>query len=681
MPERHDHLHVNALAGERSPYLRQHAHNPVNWLPWSDEAFARARELDRPVLVSIGYATCHWCHVMAHESFEDADVAAYLNDHYVCIKVDREERPDVDAIYMDVCQAMTGHGGWPLTIVTDADRRPFFAGTYFPKTSRGNRIGFTELMQRIHDVWTSDRTRLMDTAQQIINALQEQATAAMFGDVPQDVMDMVVNHHRRTFDAAYGGFSQRPKFPSPHHLLYLMRAAHRTGDRSILEMVTTTLDAMRAGGMFDHVGFGFHRYSTDRQWLLPHFEKMLYDQAMLMMAYTEAYQLTQDEAYRRVVLEIADYVGRALTANHGAFMSAQDADSEGEEGKCYVWSYDAFTDLAGTALAERFHVRPDGNFHDEASGDPMPVNIPHLDRATWRTIHDDAAWAEARLRLLAARNTRVQPMTDDKVLADWNGLMIAALARAARALGEGTLQTMASRAYDGLADACGTGEALRHVGTVPAMLDDHAALAWAAMELYQTTGQPRYVEDAAVHVRCITERFVADDGMLCTVAASTHDVIVRQKQGYDSAYPCGNSIAAIAMAMLAAVNHDETLRTAAEQCVRSWGRALQTHSPGFCMLLCAWDVLVHGTHEIVLHGPADDPLLSEARALLGAAYLPGAVILGADAPSASTAIFDIASAPVPSVLWCHGSVCQRPMTSLAAVQEFLTASTKLGSRG
>jgi hypothetical protein len=381
------------------------------------------------------------------------------------------------------------------------------------------------------------------------------------------------------------------------------------------------------------------------------------------------------------VIEIADYVGRALTSGNGAFMSAQDADSEGEEGKCYVWSQTEFTALAGGTLAERFHVRPDGNFHDEASGDPMPVNIPHLDRATWRTIHHDAAWTEARLRLLAARDARVQPMTDDKVLADWNGLMIAALARAARSLADGTLLAMACSAYDGLADACGAGEALRHVGTVPAMLDDHAAIAWAAMELYQTTGQTRYAEDAAVHVRCIMERFVADDGTLCTVAASTHDVIVRQKQGYDSAYPCGNSIAAIAMTMLAAVNHDETLRAAAEQCVRSWGRALQTHSSGFCMLLCAWDVLVHGTHEIVLHGPADDPLLCEARALIGAAYLSGAVIMYEGVPSASKPIFDIASAPVPSVLWCHGSVCQRPMTSIEAVQDFLAASIARGSRG
>ncbi|MBU3741355.1 MAG: thioredoxin domain-containing protein [Candidatus Kapabacteria bacterium] len=662
MPERHDNAPANALANERSPYLRQHAHNPVHWLPWSDEAFARARELDRPVLLSIGYATCHWCHVMAHESFEDADVAAYLNEHYVCIKVDREERPDVDAIYMDVCQGMTGHGGWPLTIVTDGDRRPFFAGTYFPRTSRGNRIGFLELMTRIDDVWTQDRTRLMETAQQITQSLRDHAATVMTGDVPSDIMEHVVDHHRRTFDADYGGFSNRPKFPSPHHLLYLLRAAHRTGDASILAMVTTTLDAMRAGGMYDHVGFGFHRYSTDRQWLLPHFEKMLYDQAMLMMAYAEAWQYTGVEAYRRVVLEIADYVGRCLTSPEGCFMSAQDADSEGEEGKCYVWSYDDFVDHADERLAERFGICRDGNFHDEATGDPMRENIPHLERTSWRAIYDDAEWETVRQRLLAMRDMRVQPITDDKVAADWNGLMIGALARAARALQDTSLREMAVRAFDGLTSVCGAGRDLRHVGSVPAMLDDHAAVGWAAVELYQTTRDDRFLAVAQLHMRLIGERFVADDGTLCTVGADTHDVIVRQKQGYDSAYPCGNSMAALCMTQLAAITHDAAMQAAAEACVQSWGRAIQTHGPGFCMLLCAWDMLVHGAQEIHVHGADDDPFVQQALALLQSVYMPDAVFGAQQAGSAS------ASDAQAHVQWCHRNVCQRPLTSIDDVR-------------
>lgn len=672
MPARHDHHPVNALAGEHSPYLRQHAHNPVHWLPWSDEAFARARELDRPVLVSIGYATCHWCHVMAHESFEDVDVAAYLNDHYICIKVDREERPDVDAIYMDVCQGMTGHGGWPLTIVTDADRRPFFAGTYFPKTARGNRIGFTELMQRIHDVWMSDRSRLTETATQITQSLAEQAASAMAGDVPLDVMDTVVDHHRRTYDAEHGGFGSRPKFPSPHHLLYLLRAARRKGDADVLAMVTTTLDAMRAGGMYDHVGFGFHRYSTDRAWLLPHFEKMLYDQAMLMMAYTEAWQATGDRAYAAVVLEIADYLRRELTAGTGAFMSAQDADSDGEEGKCYVWSHAAFTALAGAELAERFHVVPDGNFHDEATGNPMPENIPHLDRSTWRSVLDDPSWQAARASLLQERSTRVQPLTDHKVLADWNGLMIGALARAARALGNAELRRMAVDAYDGLAEECGALDTLRHAQNVHAMLDDHAAVGWAAVELYQTTGDERFLDDAWTHAMIVQTRFADAEGVLYTVDAQTLDVIVRQKQGYDSAYPCGNSMAAWCFAALAAITNDAHLRAAAERCIRSWGRAIATHSPGFCMLLSAWDTLVHGSQQIVVHGDVADAFLADALRRIGAAYLPDAVMVYPSARLLHSAHYPVDAAPVPSILWCSNYVCHRPFTTPYDVEQHLT---------
>lgn len=658
MPGNHIDHPANRLAAERSPYLRQHAHNPVAWHPWSDAAFALAKERDVPVLVSIGYATCHWCHVMAHESFEDADVAAYLNERYVCIKVDREERPDVDAIYMDVCQAMTGHGGWPLTIVTDADRRPFFAGTYFPRHSRGNRIGFLDLMQRIREVWDADRSRLGESATQITAALQRQAAAEMQGDIPADIFDIVAEHHRRTFDDVHGGFNAQPKFPSPHHLLLLLRIARRQGARDLLAMVVTTLDAMRAGGMYDHVGFGFHRYSTDREWLLPHFEKMLYDQATLMMAYTEAWQATADACYATIVDEIATYVERCLTATSGAFMSAQDADSEGVEGKCYVWSHAQFVEIAGADLASMLRVLPDGNFHDEATGDRQPLNIPHVRREHLRALLRDDAWSAARERLLAERDRRVQPITDDKVLADWNGLMIGALAKAGRAFGDQRYTAMARRAFDAIRTELGTAPVLQHTHGVRAMVDDHAMLAWALTELYQSTGVDTCLDEAMEHIRILRTQFADVDGSLFTVAADTHDVIVRQKQGYDSAYPCGNSMAAWAFAAAAAVTDDASLRDDAERCVRAWGKAIASHGPGFCMLLCVWDALVHGMHEVKLVGPAADPLLAESARLLGAAFLPEAVIMHVPAPETS-------------VQWCTAHVCQRPLTTIEDVRAMI----------
>lgn len=658
MPASADDHSVNLLGSERSPYLRQHAHNPVAWHPWSDAAFELARQRDVPVLVSIGYATCHWCHVMAHESFEDADVASYLNDHYVCIKVDREERPDVDAIYMDVCQGMTGHGGWPLTIVTDADRRPFFAGTYFPRTSRGNRIGFLDLMQRIREVWDTDRSRLTESATQITSALQRQAAAEMQGDIPADIFDIVAEHHRRTFDDVHGGFNAQPKFPSPHHLLLLLRIARRQGAKDLLEMVVTTLGAMRAGGMYDHVGFGFHRYSTDREWLLPHFEKMLYDQATLMMAYTEAWQVTRDACYATVVDEIVQYVARCLTAPSGAFMSAQDADSEGVEGKCYVWSHAEFVEIAGADLASMLRVTPDGNFHDEATGDRQPLNIPHVQREHLRAQLLDDTWRTAREHLLAVRERRVQPITDDKILADWNGLMIGALAKAGRAFGDTRYVAMAMRAIEAIRQELGPAEALQHTHDVRAMVDDHAMLSWALTELYQTTGDAAYMREAMVHVRILRTQFADVDGSFFTVAADTHDVIVRQKQGYDSAYPCGNSMAAWAFAAAAAVADDVSLRNDAERCVRAWGKAVATHGPGFCMLLCVWDALVHGMHEVKLVGPSADPLLAESARMLGAAFLPEVVIMHEQASA-------------PSVQWCTDHVCLRPLTTIADVRDLL----------
>ena len=663
-----DNTHTNRLALEQSPYLLQHAHNPVDWYPWCDEAFARARAENKPVFVSVGYATCHWCHVMERESFEDESVAAYLNEHFISIKVDREERPDVDAMCMDVCQTLTGHGGWPLTIVMDGERRPFFAGTYFPRHSFGNRLGFLDLLARLKEVWVLDHARVQETAREITSALAQQAAADFRGDVPESVMATVVDHHRRMYDDVYGGFSARPKFPSPHHLLLLLRRAHADNDKGLLSMVCTTLDAMRAGGMYDHVGFGFHRYSTDREWRVPHFEKMLYDQAMLMMAYTEGWQSTSDELYARVVDEIATYLEREMTADSGAFYSAQDADSEGEEGKFYIWTGDELQDMP-VNLWHLLNASHEGNFHDEASGNPVPANILYALRGDLRDVLRAPEWEPYRTVLLQRRSTRIRPLTDDKVLSDWNGLMIAALARAGRAFANSRYTRMAERAFAAFQHPVAHHRYRNGHAAITPMLDDMASMGLAACELYQTTGSSLYLDASCTYADAILTRFLGDDGALYTNAADVVDIPVRQKQSYDSAYPCGNSIAAQLAAQLGAITGDQRYRDAAVACVRSYGTQLEKFAPGFCMLLCTWDMLSGGSTEIVFtESVATDAFMHRAFAHIGATYNPRAVYVHRPADDLGAlrlekAGYPFAAAPASSVLVCTDAACKTPITT------------------
>ena len=664
---------ANQLVHEQSPYLLQHAHNPVLWHAWTDEAFAKAQKEDKPVFVSIGYATCHWCHVMAHESFEDETVAAFLNEHFISIKVDREERPDVDAICMDVCQSLTGHGGWPLSIMMDADRRPFFAGTYYPRHSRGNHLGFLDLLQRLCSVWQTDRKRVLDTAREITNSLSEQAARDFRGDVPADIMDIIADHHRRMFDDVHGGFSVKPKFPSPHHLLLLLRIAHATDDKGLIAMVCTTLDAMRAGGVYDHVGFGFHRYSTDREWLVPHFEKMLYDQAMLMMAYTEAWQLTKDELYRTVVLELADYLKREMTSSDGSFYTAQDADSEGVEGKFYVWSYEELSELSPELLSI-LNIRVDGNFHDEATGNAVDLNIPHVNMSRLRELVVNKEWNHQRLVLYTKRAARVWPLTDDKVLTDWNGLMIGALARAGRALNNEMLTSMAERAYGAIPHPIQFHRTRNGNSSIAPMLDDHAMIGWAGLELYQSTSDSQYLRDALANADVILDNYADETGALFSVTRDVVDIPIRQKQGYDGAYPCGNSMSALLFVGLGAITNEQRLRDAARACVTTYGSSLARSAPGYCMLLCAWDTISNGSSEIVFNGVFEAPFIAEARRRIFASYQPRAYFVhrprndeDATLLQNSSYPFDLSS--VDSVLICNDYVCELPITDIDLISD------------
>ncbi len=636
----------NRLASEKSPYLLQHAHNPVDWMPWGDDAFDEAARRDVPVFLSVGYATCHWCHVMERESFTDPEVARLLNELFVPVKVDREERPDVDAVYMAACQITTGGGGWPLTVLLTPDRKPFFAGTYFPRESGPGRIGMLQLLPRLAQAWRDRRAELESSADGILKKLRQiedntfaapGATSDVLAPVDgeaghpeadqqtRSALDRGFRDLARRFDERHGGFGDAPKFPAPHQLLFLLRR-HWRGVPGALEMVTRTLDAMARGGICDQIGGGFHRYSTDSRWLVPHFEKMLHDQAMLAMAYTEAWQASGDPALRTAAMQTFEYVARDLTHSGGGFFSAEDADSEGAEGKFYVWSAAEFDSVVSgacgsgfVARARRaFGVEEGGNFRDEATAAWTGLNIPH------RPGPVDPEVAEgleaARTALLAARSRRPRPLLDDKVLADWNGLMIAALARAGRTFQESSLTSAAVRAADfveehmrdgdgGLLHRWRDGDAALVAGAA-----DYAFMAWGAIELFGATCDPKWMTEAEALLSVLLEQFEdTERGGFFTASRAGTELPLRQKELYDGAIPSANSAALYVLARAARLTGRQRWHRAARRLVRSVRRALE-HSPtAYCMSLAALDLTL-GPSEVDLQWftcplPAPRPVL------------------------------------------------------------------------
>ena len=636
----------NHLAGEKSPYLLQHAMNPVDWYPWGPEAFEKALAEDKPVFLSIGYSTCHWCHVMERESFEDDEVAALLNEAFVCIKVDREERPDIDAVYMEAARMMSGGGGWPLTIVMTPDKQPFFAATYLPKTNGFGRPGMMELVPRIAELWSSRREELVDTAGRVTSALRSQAAPSSDAELGTDVMDEAYRQLRSAFDSEHGGFGTEPKFPSPHQLLFLLRHWDRTGETDALAMVETTLRAMRRGGIYDHVGFGLHRYSTDAEWLLPHFEKMLYDQAMLTMAYTEAHLATGDVDYERTAREVIGYVLRDMTDERGAFYSAEDADSEGVEGKFYVWASSEIRDVLGEEdagfAAEVFGLTDAGNVRDEASGRQTGANVLHLpaapaNLATRMDVSEDELLERiesVRAKLFDFRAKRVRPHLDDKVLTDWNGLMIAALARAAQAFDEPAYAEAARRCAEFLLDAMrdDDGRLLHRYrdgdAAIKATADDYAFLAMGLFDLYEATHEPRYLSESA---RLTSEMlslfwdelgggffFTPDDG---------EQLLTRRKEIYDGAVPSANSVALLNLLRLGSAAARPELTERADALGRAFAGTIRRYPSGHTMFLSALDYGIGPSIELVIVGEKES---EDTRALLKAArgrFLPNKVVL------------------------------------------------------
>jgi uncharacterized protein YyaL (SSP411 family) len=632
---------TNRLAKEKSPYLLQHAHNPVDWFPWCEGAFEKARAGDMPVFLSIGYSTCHWCHVMERESFEDAEVAAILNRDFVCIKVDREERPDIDGIYMTICQALTGGGGWPLTIVMTPEKVPFYAATYLPKTARFGQKGLLELLPLLVDAWKNRRDEILKSARTIAGTAVRSSLYLPGAELDESHFERAFPELEKRFDGVHGGFGDSPKFPTPQNVLYLLRYWRRAGNRKALKMAEETLSAMRNGGIFDQVGFGFHRYSTDAKWLVPHFEKMLYDQALISLAYTEAFMATGRESLGKSVWEIFEYVINDLSSPEGAFYSAEDADSEGEEGRFYTWSRAELAKLLGqdAELFEKvFNIRKDGNYLDPAHGTRTGLNIPHMQKPLEEICAEldigPAKVFEMRHRVFEARSRRVRPLRDDKVLCDWNGLMIAALARGDRAFGEPIYARAAQRAAEFILRKCRLADGrLAHrwrdgEAAVPANLDDYAFLVWGLIELYEATFNSAWLAKAVE----LNDEFIlrfrdARFGGFFLTADDAETVLARQKPFYDGAVPSGNSITMMNLLRLARFTGRHELEEMASRLGRTISVNASAAPATYLWLLCALDFALGPSREIVIVGKPGIPDTDEMLKAVRGRYMPDSVLL------------------------------------------------------
>ncbi len=629
----------NRLASEKSPYLLQHADNPIDWYSWGEGAFQKAQKEDKPIFLSIGYSSCHWCHVMEHESFEDEEVAQLLNQHFVSIKVDREERPDVDTIYMAVCQSMTGSGGWPLTIIMAPDKKPFFAGTYFPKESQFGRPGLIKILHQVTDLWKNDRKRLLQIGDQMVQILQKYLAVTQEGKLHAENLQQAFQWFHQNFDSFHGGFGSAPKFPTPHNLSFLLRWWVRSGDGEALRMVEKTLESMWSGGMYDHLGFGFHRYSTDRQWLIPHFEKMLYDQAMLAIVYTEAYQAAGKKKYATVAEDIFTYVLRDMTSPDGAFYSAEDADSEGEEGKFYVWSPEEIAKILGedegNLFSEFYGVTKSGNFKNGKSALHIRKEAQEFAKDKKMKLEElERILEESRQKLFAVRNRRIHPIKDDKVLTDWNGLMIAALAKGAQTLNEPEYAFAAQRSADfilknlrrkdgRLLHRFREGEA-----TIPAYLDDYAFFIWGLMELYQASFEVLYLQEALKLTEDMNKLFWDEkEGGYYFTADDGEKLIARTKEIYDGAVPSGNSVASLNLLRLGRLAMNEKLIKRAEKLMDSFGGKVLSSPTAFTQFLIALDFALGPSKEIVIAGNPNNEDTKKMLEAVHSRFLPNKVII------------------------------------------------------
>jgi uncharacterized protein YyaL (SSP411 family) len=677
-------LHTNRLAQEKSPYLLQHAHNPVAWFAWNDEAFAKARTENKPVFLSIGYSTCHWCHVMERESFEDDKIGAYLNEHFVSIKVDREERPDVDKIYMTFVQSTTGGGGWPLNVFLTPELKPFFGGTYFPPDTRHGRPSFLQLLQQIAELWRERKIEIVASADELHARLELITTrdAKENSVLTPETLRRAAEMFKEAYDAVNGGFGGAPKFPQPSIPLLLLRAAKRFGDNEAAKMVLHTCDRMNAGGIHDQLGGGFARYAVDGEWLVPHFEKMLYDNAQLAQLYLDAFLISGDTRHAEVVRDIFDYVLRDMTHPGGGFLSAEDADSEGQEGKFYCWTHDELSKLLSPeefiVAANYFGITKAGNFVDHSHPNPLPgLNVLSIVKPQVADA-DLPLLNAAKNKMLAVRAIRVRPHLDDKILASWNGLMLGAFARASvvfgekkyRAAAEKNLQFSREKLWDEKSKTLfhrwrdGDRDRVQ-------LLEGYAFLLDGVIQLYEATLEPKRLDFAIELAEAMIAKFYDPaNGGFWQSPASTTDLILRVKDDYDGAEPSGNSVATLALLKLAAITGREEFRQPAEATLQLFAHRLENQPAGLAFMLHALDFWLNEPRRVVIAGDTTSLNFHELRRAAHSVYQPNKIVLG-NAGAVEPFAKALAAKSAATAYVCTGTACQPPTEDGAMLKKNL----------
>jgi uncharacterized protein len=676
-------MNSNRLALEKSPYLLQHQTNPVDWYPWGEEAFAHARQRNKPIFLSIGYSTCHWCHVMERESFENPDIARILNNHFISIKVDREERPDIDKIYMTFVQATSGQGGWPLSAFLTPHLKPFFGGTYFPPDTRHGRPGFPQILNHIHRLWQERHGDILHSANEIQGKLNELAVAVPSETpVTEELIHRAAQQYKAEYDPRHGGFGGAPKFPRPSQPAFLLAYAARHSDPEAIRMVLHTCERMAAGGMYDQLGGGFARYSVDAEWLVPHFEKMLYDNAQLVSLYLDAFLVSGRARFADVARDILRYVLRDMTHAEGGFYSAEDADSEGQEGKFYCWTLEELSSLLTPdelrVATRHFGITARGNFVDHSHPQPLPnlnvLSIVESDPAT----AEPSLLASARQKMIDARSHRVRPHLDDKILASWNGLMLGACARAYAVLEDPHFRNAAEKNLAFLQSALWDSQSrtLYHRwrdGSRDSvqLLDAYAYLLAGVLDLYEATLEPAHLEFATALADSMIERFEDKErGGFWQSDRNANDLILRVKEDYDGAEPSGNSVAALALWKLGAITGNPAYRQSTDRTLRFFAQRFQQLPQALPHMGLAFLAWLEEPRRVVVTG---DPATAETRRLLSSlhsVYQPHKVILGHSGPIEAFARSLPAKAE-PTAYLCTGTACQPPTSDPAELQQLL----------
>jgi uncharacterized protein YyaL (SSP411 family) len=695
---------ANCLADERSPYLLQHKDNPVDWYPWGDEAFERAKKESKPIFLSIGYATCHWCHVMEKESFEDEDIASYLNQHFISIKVDREERPDIDHTYMPVCQMLTGQGGWPLTIVMTPEKEAFYAATYIPKQARFGRLGLPQILRGIKGMWAHEPEKIRKVVEQIKKGYENYSHHES-GEYPDTrALENAYAYFEKNFDGLNGGFGQAPKFPSPHNLMFLFREWKEHGNDHALEMALTTLKKMRLSGLWDHLGYGFHRYSTDKEWLLPHFEKMLYDQALMLLAYAEGWQISKNDLFKQTSYQIIEYLLSRMKSDDGGFFSAEDADSEGEEGKYYTWTFHELEELRASKqistdefefLCERFQLSLEGNMINEATRQSTGRTILHLHEPLQE--QELEKWTALRTKLLAIRSGRIAPLCDDKILCDWNALLLVALSTTARIFQDRNLENLCleldafiNKHFRRDSSNSIIEHSLRHVykagsSTIDGFAEDYVFLLWAKLELYRLFHSAHYLQESVALANLILSQFWdSDKGGIFQSNHSDSQVFGPQKVLYDGAIPSSNSSFALSLLQLYHLTWDEKWANYAHNIGASFSHEWTLNGGSITVGMMSLQYHYYSPTQWVLVKGNDDgvddasSLANGFKEVLGNHFLPNAIVHELTAENVKDLTSEIpylslyAKLREKTLLYrCSNYSCDQPMERLSELENYL----------